>query len=83
MKRKFIGIVVLHFLFFQPVAAQKNDVTNLYAQTSEMANMMIQYDADRGSIMRFYASSDDEDNSWKPGSRPIIIHQNAANACRN
>lgn len=29
----------------------------LYAQTSEMANQMVQYDADKGSIMRFYATS--------------------------
>ena len=29
----------------------------LYLQTSEMANQMVQYDADKGSIMRFYATS--------------------------
>lgn len=65
MKRKIIFIAVLHFFLFQHAIAQKNEVTNLYAQTSEMANMMIQYDADRSSIMRFYTSSDDGDDSWE------------------
>jgi len=31
--------------------------SNLYAQTSEMADGMIQYDADKASIMRFYATT--------------------------
>ncbi len=37
--------------------AQVSASQGLYAQTSEMANTMIQYDADRGSILRFYGSS--------------------------
>ncbi|WP_276501973.1 DUF885 family protein [Terrimonas pollutisoli] len=37
--------------------AQSSTSTDLYAQTSEMNNMMINYDADLGSINRFYSTS--------------------------
>ncbi len=37
-------------------SAQQN-TNNLYLQTSEMADAMIQYDADKASIMRFYSTS--------------------------
>ena len=37
--------------------AQVNASEGLYAQTSEMANTMIQYDADRNNIVLFYGSS--------------------------
>ncbi|WP_373549130.1 DUF885 family protein [Haliscomenobacter sp.] len=36
---------------------QAQNTNPLYLQTSEMANQMVQYDADKGSIMRFYATS--------------------------
>lgn len=31
--------------------------TDLYSQASEMTNIMVQYNADRGSLMRFYGTS--------------------------
>src|SRR5687767_3290343 len=37
--------------------AQAPNTTDLYAQTSEMNNTMINYDADLGSIDRFYSTS--------------------------
>lgn len=40
--------------------------TSLYAQTSEMGDMMAQYDADKGSIVRFYSSGGNESNWWAP-----------------
>ncbi len=64
MKRNSILIIAICFLI-QHAAAQKADVNNLYAQTSEMADMMIKYDADRNSIMRFYSSGDGSDNDWE------------------
>ena len=39
------------------VWAQSLTTTDLYAQTSEMNNLMINYDADLGSINRFYSTS--------------------------
>jgi len=37
--------------------AQKNDPTDLYLQSSEMNNTMVQYDADKASVMRFYGAA--------------------------
>jgi hypothetical protein len=37
--------------------AQQN-TSSLYAQTSEMADAMIQYDADKASILRMYEEDD-------------------------
>ena len=45
----FTGLLCVHFLFAQTSA--------LYLQTSEMNHQMVQYDADKGSLMRFYATS--------------------------
>ena len=42
--------------FRSQVSAQQN-TSNLYSQTSEMADAMIQYDADKASILRFYSTS--------------------------
>ncbi|MDX2069917.1 MAG: DUF885 family protein [Haliscomenobacter sp.] len=44
-------------LFLTSLWAQAQNTNPLYLQTSEMANQMVQYDADKGSIMRFYATS--------------------------
>src|SRR5688500_4007828 len=35
-------------------SAQNNNATNLYLQTSEVHHLMVQYEADRGSLNRFY-----------------------------
>src|SRR5690349_14843193 len=40
--------------------------TSLFAQTSEMGDMMTQYDADKESIIRFYSSGGSESNWWAP-----------------
>lgn len=52
-------IVAINFVFtflclaFNASAQQVKN--NLYKQTSEMADIMIQYDADKASVMRFYS----------------------------
>ncbi|MSP08683.1 MAG: hypothetical protein EXR15_08500, partial [Chitinophagaceae bacterium] len=63
-------VVVVFFVFMQIGAAELKAQTSknsLYKQTSEMADMMIQYDADKGSVTRFYASSSSQENRF---SRP-------------
>ena len=42
-------------------ATAQNATNELYRQTSEMADGMIQYDADKASIMRFYSTSSQGD----------------------
>ena len=63
--KKRIGNVILAGIFMHglPSSAQQS-ASNLYQQTSEMADMMIQYDADRGSVMRFYSTSGTGDEWW-------------------
>ena len=64
------GVVFVFFVFMQMntgfLSAQTSK-NSLYKQTSEMADMMIQYDADKGSVTRFYASSSSQENRF---SRP-------------
>jgi hypothetical protein len=64
------GIVFVFYVFMQMntnfLSAQSSK-NSLYKQTSEMADMMIQYDADKGSVMRFYTSSSSQENRF---SRP-------------
>src|SRR6185503_16881804 len=65
MKRKEILIVAIVVITaVQHVSAQSNGMSghsaatsDLYSQTSEMADIMIQYNADRTSIRRFYATT--------------------------
>ncbi len=54
-----VGIFMPGLKFF----AQQPSV-NLYQQTSEMADRMIQYDADKGSIMRFYSTHGSQGEWW-------------------
>ncbi|MEO5682448.1 MAG: DUF885 family protein [Chitinophagaceae bacterium] len=49
----------LHNSFSQAAATK-----GLYTQASEMTDMMIQYEADKGSIMRFYATAG-ADDGWR------------------
>ena len=53
------SFVAFLFLFLSSNFGQSQTsfVSSLYSQTSEMANLMIQYDSDRGSIMRFYSTA--------------------------
>ena len=61
-KRIVIVIVVGIFTFGVQSSAQQS--TNaLYEQTSEMADMMIQYDADKESIMRIYSTGSQQQGS--------------------
>ena len=60
MKRfSWMKVVALNFVFsllcFAYTVSAQQGKSNLYQQTSEMADIMIQYDADKGSIMRFYS----------------------------
>jgi len=55
--KNFIVVMLLsNCLYSLQVSAQQN-ANSLYSQTSEMADAMIQYDADKASIMRFYSTS--------------------------
>ncbi len=36
------------------LSAQQNPDTDLYLQSSEVANVLVQYEADKGSLLRFY-----------------------------
>jgi hypothetical protein len=49
-------ILLSSCLYSLPGSAQQN-TSSLYAQTSEMADAMIQYDADKASIIRIYSTS--------------------------
>ncbi|MFC0773489.1 DUF885 family protein [Terrimonas alba] len=58
IKKTFILAMALSMrLSVDNLWAQSSNTTDLYAQTSEMNNMMINYDADLGSINRFYSTS--------------------------
>lgn len=52
--KNFIVLLLSCCLFSFHISAQQN--INLYLQTSEMADAMIQYDADKASINRFYST---------------------------
>jgi hypothetical protein len=58
MKQKIAGLCLLLVVCFclQQAHAQAPNA-NLYLQSSEMHDMMVQYNADLGSITRFYATS--------------------------
>ena len=55
IKRTLAVAVFLFLLHTLQLPAQQN-TNNLYLQTSEVADIMIQYDADKGSVMRFYGA---------------------------
>lgn len=50
----FLGFVIVCFFFSKVTYAQKND---LYLQTSEINHYMVNFQADKGSLSRFYAVS--------------------------
>jgi hypothetical protein len=77
-------IVVILFsccLFSSQVSAQQN-TSNLYSQTSEMADAMIQYDADKASIIRIYSTSTQGD-FFSRQQGPVIILLKEENVCLN
>lgn len=52
---KLIYLLAMVCLPFTAVKAQSDADSVLYRQTSEVNNLMVHYDADRGSLHRFYA----------------------------
>ncbi|MFT3751063.1 MAG: DUF885 family protein [Agriterribacter sp.] len=55
--RRYCIITFILLLFITTIRAQEPDM-DIYLQTSEMNDLMINYTADKGSISRFYSSSD-------------------------
>ncbi|WP_338840960.1 DUF885 family protein [Flavobacterium ginsenosidimutans] len=56
----FLALVFL--IFIKPVSSfAQNFSSDLYLQTSEVNNTMVHYEADKGSIMRFYATNSNAD----------------------
>jgi len=69
--KKYIGLKKLVFILMVGVqilsvaylSAQQSK-SSLYKQTSEMADVMIQYEADKGSVTRFYSSSNRQEANY-------------------
>lgn len=53
-------IIFLLVSLMPVVQLSAQQTNNLYSQTSEMADAMIQYDADKASILRFYSTASSE-----------------------
>lgn len=63
--RKTTALIATFIIFFTSHSfAQIAASTGLYAQTSEMADIMIKYDADKADIMRFYGTGGSEESWW-------------------
>jgi uncharacterized protein (DUF885 family) len=63
MKRFFHLLLVVGFS--QVLLAQSPSPVNLYLQTSEMADIMIQFEADHGIITRFYSTDGLRSQTWQ------------------
>ncbi len=57
IKQKLMLMAITICIAIHSLWAQAPNTTDLYAQTSEMNNMMVNYDADLGTINRFYSTS--------------------------
>lgn len=70
---KGIVVVIVLGLFIPGLrsSAQPSSRNDLYQQTSEMADMMINYDADKASIMRFYSINITQAERGQPPQQPI------------
>jgi hypothetical protein len=55
--KNFIVVILLSSCLNSLQVLAQQSTSNLYSQTSEMADAMIQYDADKASILRFYSTS--------------------------
>ena len=80
-KNFIVAILLSSCLYSLPGSAQQN-TSSLYAQTSEMADAMIQYDADKASIIRIYSTSTQGD-FFQDNKDQAIILQKEENACLN
>ena len=56
-----IVVILLGNCLISLQAAAQQNTSSLYAHTSEMADAMIQYDADKASILRFYSTGSQGD----------------------
>ncbi|MBS1566265.1 MAG: DUF885 family protein [Bacteroidetes bacterium] len=61
MRKRFLFLPVAITAAVIHCQAQTTNPTDLYLQTSELNNTMVQYDADKGAIMRFYSTSGSQD----------------------
>jgi len=64
MTRRIILPAALLLMVARPVFCQSGPATDLYRQTSEMNDMMVHYEADKGSVLRFYSTSPSRDEWW-------------------
>ncbi len=55
-RRRFFFSVFLTGICLSYLQTSAQPISSLYLQTSEMADAMIQYDADKASVMRFYST---------------------------
>ena len=55
-RRRFFFNVLLTGICLSFLQTSAQPISSLYLQTSEMADAMIQYDADKASVMRFYST---------------------------
>jgi len=53
--KEYMLLLICSVCFFADSISQQTN-TSLYLQTSEMSDAMIQFDADKASILRFYAA---------------------------
>ena len=64
MKKLVVVVILVLQLFPATNSSAQQNKSSLYKQTSEMADVMIQYEADKGSITRFYSSSSRQDANY-------------------
>ena len=55
--KNYIVVILLSSCLYSLQVSAQQTTNSLYSQTSEMADAMIQYDADKASIMRYYSTS--------------------------
>jgi len=70
--KTFVFSILLMLLCPAFNASAQQSKINLYNQTSEMADIMIQYEADKGSVIRFYSVSirqGERDNGYNTPER--------------
>lgn len=69
MRKSFLFLLLLITGMGSRCFAQGSSATDLYLQTSELNNTMVQYDADKGAIMRFYSTNAQQDGFGFRGQR--------------
>ena len=59
--KNLIAVILLSSCLYSTQVSAQQNTSSLYSQTSEMADAMIQYDADKASILRFYSTASQGD----------------------